>query len=47
MADKYTVKKKQGGTYQVIRVADGKVVQRGLDADTALTNCQQLNERGK
>lgn len=30
MADIYTVKKVQRGTWQVVRIDNGKVVQRGL-----------------
>lgn len=44
MADMYTVKKVQGGTWQIVRIDNDKVVRRGLTAEKALQDCQQLND---
>lgn len=44
--DKYTIKKVPGGTYQIVRIDNGKVVRRGIVTSTqAIADCKKFNGR--
>ncbi len=46
MADQYTIKKVQGGTYQIVRIDNGKVVRRGIATSAqAVADCKKFNGR--